>query len=194
MPIDKIIEKIVTESRDKAQSIIDQAKSRAEMTIRDARLRLEDQKNTRIRKAHDDLVNEKQRKIALAKLESRKKILQSRSHILDECFSLALKRLMELKGTELDKWIAKVLEDFVPHESLEIIVRDKDRDQFERILSSLWGASFGKFCSVKSSPDFQQGGFFIRMKRMELDFTFNHILYAIRPEIEQEVMKILFPQ
>jgi hypothetical protein len=58
----------------------------------------------------------------------------------------------------------------------------------------LWGASFEKYCVMKTDADFSGSGFILRTKRMEFDFSFEHIIDAIRPGIEQEVFKILFPQ
>jgi vacuolar-type H+-ATPase subunit E/Vma4 len=194
MAIEKIIEKIISESRGKAQSIIDQANSQAEKIIEDGKTLLEEEKEKKIKKSYDDLENEKQRKLALAKLESRKKTLQTRCDILDECFNRALKELMKLEGESLEKLIANILNGFVPKDSSEIIVREMEKDKFAQILSSIWGASFVKFCVMKTDPNFPGGGFILRTKRMEYDFTFKQIIDSIRPKIEREVIKILFPQ
>lgn len=194
MAIEKIIEKIISESKSKAKSIIDQAESKAQKLVEDARLRLGEEMDRRIKRSFEDIENEKQRKIALAKLESRKIILQTRCDILEGCFNQALKEMMDLEGKTLEKLVANILQGYVPVKSCEIIVKEGEKDKFAQILSSLWGDSFGKYCFIRADSNFSGSGFILRTKRVEFDFTFERIMDSIRPTIEQEVIRILFTQ
>lgn len=192
MAIEKIIEKIISESEIKAQSIVSQAESQAQKVIEDGKSRAEEEKEKKIKKSQEDLENEKQRKLALAKLESRKKILQTKCDILEECFNRTLKEMRNLEGESLRKLILNILNGFVPVDSCDITVQEKEKDKYAHILSYIWGFSFMKFCVIKVDPNFSAGGFIIRTKRMEYDYTFKHIVSTIRPKIEREVIDIFF--
>jgi vacuolar-type H+-ATPase subunit E/Vma4 len=194
MSLEKIIDKILNDSRAKADVIIEEARAEADRILAKGREKARSEKDNKIKESLEKLQNEKQRKIALAKLESRKKILKARCDLIDVVFSKAIEQLKSLKGENLRLFIQKLLGDFRPTQLCDVIVHAPESDKYTLLLSSLWGAAFTKFCRMKPSDTPLGGGVIIKSERMEYDCTFARLVNEERQNLEQDLVKILFPE
>jgi len=193
MAIEKIIEKIISESKSRAEEIIAEAQRQARDISDAEQAKAEVLKEKKIEKSTVDFENEKNKRIALSKLEARKKILQVRCDLVDECFDSALKQLNNLQGGQLRKLVLKLLENFVPEHPCEVIVYEPEKDKYSSLLSDIWKDAFDRHCRVVATTSRMGGGFILRTKKMEYDCTLTRIVQEIKPRIEQEVVSLLFP-
>jgi len=196
MALEKIIDKILSETRKEADSIIEEAGREADGILEQGRKQADAKKDALLSNALDRMKSEKFRNIALAKLESRKAILKARCELVDRVFALAEKQLNELAdsgGGDLKRLMENLIGGFVPEEPCEIIVFEPESDKYTLLLSSLWGDAFTMHCRISPVKGAIGGGIILRTKRMEYDCTFSRMIAEKRQQLEQHVVRILFP-
>ena len=194
MALEKIIKKILSEGKAEAQSILDSAHKEAQEIISQEEQKTKEKKDIQIREAHEGFLREKQKNLALAKLESRKKILQSRLSLLDEVFARAEEELCALRSDGHRKLIQNLLSGFQPDAPCDIFVNEPDVDKYTLLLSTLWGVAFTKFCKVIPLEKSIKGGFILRTRAIEFDCTYEHLIRERRQNLEQEVAALLFSE
>jgi len=194
MALEKIIGKIREETRKEAESLVAKARAEEQDIISRGSEKAGKEKEKRIQEARDRFQNDQLRTIALASLEARKGILKTRAEIMDLVFEKALEHLRSLGMDEHRKLIQGLLDGFIPQAPCDIFIHEPDKDRYSLILSQIWGAVFIKFCKFMTVKKSLGGGFILKTPGMELDCTFPNLLKEKRSSMEQEVVKILFPQ
>jgi len=194
MPLQKIIDKILQEARAEAEGILDAARAEAKAIETAGKAEAEKQKAQKIANAADSLKSEKLKNLALLNLEMRKSILKTRRDMMDEVFDKSVQELEQLRAESQRKLIQKIVGNFIPTETCEIIVAADEIDKFTLLLSSLWGVVFTKFCKVTPSKKSIGGGFIIRTRGLELDCTYERLINEQRQQLEFDVAQILFPE
>ena len=192
MALQKIIDKILSHSREEAERLKAEARAEADKIIEQGREDARAEKDSRLRNAREKMENNKRRRLALANLESRKKILNLRCSMIDEVFDQVVLRLNELKGERLRKLVTGLLGDFVLEAECEVHCKKSEIDKFTLLLSSLWGEKFTRYCKVRGVEGDIGGGFILRSHKMEYDCTFKSLVMEKRESLELEVSKILF--
>jgi V/A-type H+/Na+-transporting ATPase subunit E len=192
MPLSNIIDKIMADSKSEADSIIEEANRLAEEIISKGKKQAELEKEKKIEDARKRFETDKLRKIALTKLDARKKILKARCNLLDEAFSRAKSKIGKIRTDSMRNLIQKALAGFKPKIACEVIVHEPDRDKFTLLLSTLWGAAFSRYCRVSTVDKSIGGGFFLRSGNVEYDCTFNRLVSERRLSLEKDVAAILF--
>ncbi len=194
MAIEKIIDMILSEAREKARAI--QEAGEAEVANIAARGRADaDAEHARILDvARQQFESEKRRNLALSGLESRKKILQERCRLVDQAFAEALTALQKAGVEAHKKLIRSVLGDFKPQEPCEILLNRKDLDEYTVLLSTLWGVSFTKYCKVTPLDKQIGGGFLLRTEKIEYDCTWQRLVLEARSRLELKASRILFEE
>ncbi len=194
MALQKIIDKILAESKTEADAIVADAHQKAEQILSDARSRAEAEKERRIKEAAGKFEDARRRQIALAKLEARKKILQARCDLIDVAFSRASDAVNQIPTETQRKLVENLLGDFKPDAPCEVIVYAPELDKYTLLLSTIWGVAFTKFCRVTLLKKSIGGGFILRTRRIEYDCTYARLISEKRQALELEVAKILSPE
>jgi len=193
MALQKIIDKIFSESKDEAERILSSARKEADEILNAGKKSAEEEKSRLINEAAEGFKSERQRKIAIANLEMRKKVLQSRCNLMDEVFQKATEEVENLRAESHRALVQNIIGDFRPDTHCEILVFESDADKYTRLLSTLWGEAFTMFCKVVPLKELIGGGFIVRTKKIEIDCTYVHLIRENRQRLEQDVAKILFP-
>lgn len=194
MALQNIIDKILSESRKKADQLNAEAGKAANDILEKGRIKAESEKEDMIRIARAKMDDDRRRRLALANLESRKQMLATRCNQISDVFVRVRRELQDIKGENLKKLIKGLLDGFVPVSSSEIICRKDDVDKYTFVLSSIWGAAFTRYCNMKGVDDDLGGGFILRSHRIEYDCTFKRMVQEKREILEAEVVKTLFPR
>ena len=194
MPLEKIIERILRDGRSQADAILSVGREEAEKILAHGRKQAANRKQEMIRSAKTRLTTEKERKIALARLEARKQSLQARCELIDLVFSRTLQTISDLKPDEHRQLFQNLIGDFVPSEPCEIIVHAPEQDKYTLLLSSLWQTAFTRFCQMNAVEESIGGGIIIRTSLMEYDCTFKRLVEENRKSLERKVIEYLFPK
>ncbi len=195
--VDKIKEKILRDSEEKAAEIIASAKTQADEIHKKAQATAA-AKATDLQKKAENEVSDKKRIInSMAELEIRNQILNAKQNIIEKVFAAALDKLSSMEINEYKSLLKAMMLKAVISGEEEVILSQRDKE--------LLGAGFvseanallsqnGKLGALKLSNDAAniKGGFLLRSKGMEINNSFEALLKMHRDDIEPKVAELLF--
>jgi len=194
---EKIKAKILADAEEKARQIEEQARQEAR-DITDRALKEAEIKRMEIlSKAEAEGEEAYRRLISVAGLEARKEILKTKQDMVEEAFTKAIQKITGLPDNEYQEMLEIMIAGAASDGTGEILLSDRDRkrvdgnfaDNINRRLKAA-----GKNGKVALSGEIIQtvGGFVLRYGEMEINGTFEIVLDMLRPQIENEVVNILF--
>jgi V/A-type H+-transporting ATPase subunit E len=194
---DKIKSKIMEDANARAMQIEEQAKAEAEDIVNRALREAELKEAEILKKAESDGMNVYKRMLAVAELEGRKSTLGAKQDMITLAFKKALEKLCALPDNEYQR----LIEDMAVKSAItgdgEILLSEKDTKRMnaefiENINRRLKDTGKDGRLSLSKQTIRTDGGFILKYGEMEINGTFDILFGAIRPELEQEVVKILF--
>lgn len=194
---DMIKAKILEDARKKAAETEEQARREAQVILKDASDEAERKTNDILMKAEADSQEVYRRLLAAAGLEGRKEILRAKQEMVEAAFQGALEKFANLPDTEYRKLIENMVVCAASKGSGEILLSEKDsrrigKDFLSKVNGRLKAA--GKDGKLVLSKDTirSKGGFILRSGDMEVNGTLEILFTTLRPELENEVVRILF--
>lgn len=198
MSLEKIIDKINADAKQKADQIILEAKQKADQIIQqsmeEARLR----KEAILSQAKQNALDREKRVLQMAHLSGRKAILAEKQKAIHFVFNSALNRLAGLNPGKYRQIIRHMLLKAVKSGREEIIMSAKDR----KILDQDWLRGFNKEVAkdkgipgeLKFSRETRdiKGGFILRDGQIEINSSFEAILKYNHNELESNVATAFF--
>jgi V/A-type H+/Na+-transporting ATPase subunit E len=195
--IDRIKEQILQDSQAKANSILDDAKKQALELIEKANVNAR-QKSEEIQKKASSDASEKLRiSRSMLELEMRKDILSTKQQLIEEVFQKALDSLSKMENNEYEAILYKLIVDAVETGEEEILLSKHDKNRLPGDFSNKLNqvlVQAGKKGNLKLSDEARDimGGFVLKTKGVEINYSFEALLRMDRDEIEPEVAAILF--
>jgi len=194
---EKIKAKILADAEEKARQIEEQARQEAR-DITDRALKEAEIKRMEIlRKAEAEGEEAYRRLISYAGFGVKKEILKTKQDMVEEAFTKAIQKITGLPDNEYQEMLEIMIAGAASDGTGEILLSDRDRkrvdgnfaDNINRRLKAA-----GKNGKVALSGEIIQtvGGFVLRYGEMEINGTFEIVLDMLRPQIENEVVNILF--
>ncbi len=128
--IQRVVEDILREGRRKADEIVERAKKEAEMILNSARIRAEEEKQTKIREAEKSGRVLKERTISEAGMRARMDFLAGRERIVDGIMEKVLRRFEEIGETaEYRGWLFdSAVRACSSIEAERVVLRANERD------------------------------------------------------------------
>jgi V/A-type H+-transporting ATPase subunit E len=197
MPLEKILEKIVQDSKEEITKILDEAKSRASQIIEEGKREAEKVAGELTRGGEENARKVKEIIVTLASLESRKRILGEKQRILGELYLEVEKRIRNLNGRDYRELVKKImLESCQTGEEL-VVIGENDRKRIDQELIESVNAELvkaGKKGKLKLSPEPASipDGFILKLGKIEINNSWENILRSLRENTEDEVIKLLF--
>lgn len=194
---EKIKAKILEDAEIKAGQILEQAEAEARQ-IREDALREAEQKKAAILEQGEANGREAYRRmLSEANLDGRKEILKVKQKLIEEAFSLAREKLCRLPDRDYQKLLENMAVKAVKNEDGEIVLSERDKKRIDRNFTENINkriSSSGRSGRLVLSEDSIEtaGGFILRYNAMEINNTFEVIFEMIKPQLENEVAKILF--
>lgn len=194
---EKIKSKIMEDANAKALQIEEQAKAEAADIVNRALREAELKEAEVLKKAEADGMSAYKRMLAVAELEGRKSILGAKQEMISLAFKTAMEKLCSLPDSEYQR----LIEDMAIKSAItgdgEILLSEKDAKRMdagfiENVNRRLKEAGKGGKLSLSKQAIRTAGGFILKYGEMEINGTFEILFGAIRPELEQEVVKVLF--
>ena len=187
MTIKNIIQKIEAETKTEVDNILQDARDEAnslragsEKAVRLGRLREQGKKRiTIMRNIH----------LSEARRTKRRTILGAKEELINDCFEQAKGQLKELKGTDYQKVIKRLLDEskaLIGANGIVTITREEDRAFITTIPN----------IKVKSDLASGLGGFIIESSdgKIVVDNTFDAILDRQKEDVRTSVANILYPE
>ncbi|MFZ5354732.1 MAG: V-type ATP synthase subunit E [Bacillota bacterium] len=195
--VEKIKEKIIKDSEDKAAEIIANAKAQAEDILKKAQSEAAHKADELVKKAEHE-INEKKRIVnSMAELEIRNELLKTKQELIEKVFVSALDKLSSMDINEYKSLMKQMMVKAVETGEEEVILSEKDRktlsESFVSEVNAMLSAN-GKLGALKLSNDTAniRGGFLLRSKGMEINNSFEALIKMHRDEIEPKVAELLF--
>ncbi len=194
---EKIKAKILEDARLKAQAVEEEAAEEARWITDEAVREAGYKKEAILKKAESDGAETYRRLLAVAGLEGRKEILRAKQDMVDAAFKSAMEKVIGLPDREYQNLLEGMAVKAATRGTGELLLSEKDLlrmdntfiDNINRILISK-----GMEGSISLSAECIQtaGGFVLKCGDMEVNNTFEILFDMLRPELENEVVKILF--
>ena len=199
MSLENILARIAGDAQKEIDRITKRATSNAEKIIREAEEESEILKAESLQGAKEEATQRKERMIAMARLDFRKRILGEKQRAIDVVFRGAIEKLCNLKDDEYRALMKRMLLSGVQTGEEEVILAQRDKT---RLTSSFIGElneelrNNEKKGNLTISEETREisGGFILRRGDVELNSTFESLLEFSRDELESEVGRLLFEE
>ncbi|NJE85538.1 V-type ATP synthase subunit E [Thermococcus sp. CX2] len=196
-----IIQEINREAEQKIQYILSEAQKEAEKIKEEARKRAEARAEWILRKAHTQAEIEKQRIIANAKLEVRKKRLAVQEALIQEVIAALRERLAELPDEEYFPMLVDLTAQAIEELGSEsVVIKSNERTlellrgRFEEFKKAL-EEKFGKNVEITlDEPISTIGGVIVETidKSVRVDNRFEARIERFESDLRAEIAKALF--
>lgn len=186
MDKESIINKIISEANQEAESIVDEAKKEIDKKVKEDLELIKDYKQKKIKEANKQAIQIKENEISNAELKARNMILEQKEKILRDTNKKIKERLYNLDGDKYVNFIMQILKNskLLDIEGAEIILPEKQREKIIKVLD-------GKFKICDEVGDFS-GGFIVKKDNIEYNYVFNTILDLEKEKFDNIIVKVLF--
>ena len=204
MSIDKITSTILAEAESEKERLLAEAQEQCDQIIKEAREKAEGISQNMVKKGNEEKEKIIERRRSVASIDAKKIILEKKQEILDQCFTGAIDRIINLPREEYIDYLVKVGVNSEMYGGL-LTFNQKEHDSVaEEVIKRLNDATddmrkekYGDFpyserfeLNPESEP--MTGGFWIRYRLTYADNTVGTQIDMIRPKIAGEVSRELF--
>ena len=184
-----IIEKILSDAREKAKEITDHVAyddAMSETATQDWIKKYLEKERAVLKKDCSDLI---ERRVTLAELDKRKLLLQTKQTAIDDVISSAHKKLCALKKADYLNFVLSLIEKYAEDGDQIVLSSDK-----VLCASDLTGASVvkSKNLTVAEKPGAFLGGVLLVGKISDKDLTFASVLEEERERLTEKITAELF--
>jgi len=128
MAIQDIVKSIIDEANEKAEKIISEYQEKAKKLISEKKLELEKKKEVEIKKIDEEANNYKMRKLQIAELEARKKILEAKQKLIEKVFENVKEKFYKMPKNEYLNFIKNKIIKYTNTGEEEIIIGTDDKN------------------------------------------------------------------
>ncbi len=195
MALEDITKRILDDAKKEAEEIVKEADSKFKQALKEEKQNLKEQEEKGQIRAKNEANEEVKRRIALARLEARNKVLQEKQELLEKAYDKALKKVKNLSKNKYKETIKKVItEKYIPEVDLIILSQDlvgRDKEKFMQELNkSLEKKGKGLSLADEIIPD--RAGFILKGKEVEINCTWEVMIKSIKEENSKTVYQLLF--
>jgi V/A-type H+-transporting ATPase subunit E len=192
MSIETITEKIRKAAGEEAEALIAKAQADRDDILGKASKQADAIRKEMEKKATQDGVLFKERKISVAELEARKLELSTKQTAITRSFALALERLSSMdQNAYVELLVKAVIEAGV--KDGELLFNQKDRASIgQRVVDEVNGKDETVKVSLSEDAIDAKGGFVLRKGSMEINATLETMVNAVKEAVTPEVVEALF--
>lgn len=195
--VDGVITKIIEDAKNQADEKLNSANQQATDILDDARQKAEEIKKNAAENAKVNAVRLEERLISMAQLEVRKKRLRAKQEIIDEAFDESVKSLLMMNDNEYIKLLTKMVTSSVSTGREQVVLTEEDRKRLgaklvKAINDVLKEKGLADEISLADKTHKSQGGVILVRGRVEINYTFDAVIFMQRNSMEEKVVEILF--
>ena len=204
MSIDKITSTILAEAEQEKERLLAEAQEQCDQIIKEANEKAEKITADMVRKGNEEKDKIIERRRSVASIDAKKITLKKKQEILDECFTGAIDRIVNLPREEYVDYLVRVgvnsemyggLLTFnqKEHDSVAEEVIQKLNEATDEMRKQKYGdRPYPERFELNPESEPMTGGFWIRYRLTYADNTVGTQIDMIRPKIAGEVSKELF--
>ncbi|NLK69497.1 MAG: V-type ATP synthase subunit E [Clostridiaceae bacterium] len=195
--MEKIKSKILEDSKRTVSHILEQAQQQAEKIKNDALKESESIRVEILDKAEAEGKEAYRRMVSTAVLEGRKELLKAKQDIIETAFISAMEKLLRLSDRDYQKLIEDMIVDAAKNEKGEILLAEQSKkrlneDFLKKINTRIASLGDGAKLVLSDESVKAAGGFILRYGEMEINSTFEIMFEMLKPELENDVVDMLF--
>ncbi|MBM3253009.1 MAG: hypothetical protein FJZ16_01995 [Candidatus Omnitrophica bacterium] len=196
MALTDITDKILSEARLKSESILKEACFEAERILEKAKAEGAKIKEEILKSAQKESARRLRSAEVSLNMNLKNSLLTEKQAVLDEVFNEAKRVIASLGQKEYRDFIRRVLLRAVKEGSEEIIISQNDKERLnENFINSINAelSRSGKKGDLKPIFDKKTfNGFIVKTRNVRIDCTIDTLLKQLRPEMQSELVRILF--
>jgi V/A-type H+-transporting ATPase subunit E len=194
---DKIINKIMDEAKVQAGGILQKAEKEAADIMQKTSEESTQKMKEAVEAAKKEAVVRKQRMLAVAELEGRKRKLEAKQEMINKSFDRALELLASKPDSEYEDLLADMVASSCNDGEGEIILSAADRkrvgkDFLSKVIAELEKKGFKSKARLSDETRDISGGFILKKGDIEINNSFETIIRMQRDELEELVVAALF--
>jgi len=194
---EKIKSRILEGARAKAAEIEEQARQEADAVMKQAEQEASLKRAEILKKAETDSQEVYRRLLSSAALEGRKELLRAKQEMVEAAFRGALERIVNLPDKEYQKLMEDMAVNAAQKNGGEIFLTERDHKRLDKeflnnVNKRLQAAGVNGKLVLSKDTIRSSGGFILKSGDMEVNSTLEILFEMLRPELENEVVKILF--
>lgn len=194
MSFERIRERIIKEAEDKASEIVENERQRLSSSLElfkeEETLKFKKLKLDREKLLEYDL----KKKIDVAKLESKRKILSEKRILLDAFFKKVEENIVNVSKDQYLLFIKKLIIKDAPKVNAFVFLNMKDLERFKKELEEFLKQEFKGSLKLSKEPADIKGGVIIKSEEFEIDDSVEAIIEEFKENNEIEIAKALFEE
>lgn len=194
--IEKITQRIDAETQAEIDKITADAREKAAQVS--AKYQAQAEKETADRKTRNEqaAAQREERLVSVAELEARKTNLAARQEMVDQAFSLALKKLCTLPDEKYIQTTVSLLAKAAPDGTGSVIFSKEKHDSIGAAAVAAANKQLGEKGKLTLSNEVRpiQGGFVLVRGRVEINCTFETLVRLQKNTMAGEAANSLFPE
>lgn len=192
MSIETITEKIRKAADEEAEALIVKAQADRDDILGKAEKQADAIRKEMEKKAAQDGVLFKERKVSVAELEARKLELGTKQTAITRSFALALERMSSMDQNAYVELLVKAVSEAGVKDG-ELLFNPKDRESIgKKVVDEVNGKDDTIKVTLAEDTIDAKGGFVLRKGSMEINATLETMVNAVKEAVTPEVVEALF--
>lgn len=192
MGIENIIQNILNEANNYANTLLKDAENTSSKIIEEANAKAQQIMNDEEKRIELEKESLKSRMVSSAELQRRKMILSTKQQGITKGFDVALKKLQEMPE---DKYISFLVEQIIkiPNCCGTILLNEKDKNKIgEKLVNIINDKLNGQKLTLSDKTINVSGGVILKSGNVEINSTFETLLNLVKDELTNDVANALF--
>lgn len=194
--LDNLISKIMSDANGKAEEIIEGAKKQEKEIINEKVSKAEKEKDEIVKKAYVEANSRKERIISNAHLSVRNRKLEAKGEVINKIYDEVLDKLNKLPQEKYLTFIKESLVSLNIQGDEEIILSNHDKYIKAQLIDEVNEElrRRGKKGEIQISSEKRDfiGGFILSKNGIEINNTFEALVFSLRDELDPDIIKIIF--
>lgn len=195
--LDNLTSKILEDSNKRVKSILDKAENEKKSIIDSKVKTAKDEAENILKKSQIEAKSKAERVISNTYLKVRNENLRAKQEIVDSVFDKAVESLNKMSKDKYLKFVKDVIGSLDIDGDEELIVSKEDAKKIDdKFLNELNNelANKGKKSQLKLSQEKRDlnGGFILYKNGIEINNSYDALVFSLRDELEQEIVSALF--
>jgi len=197
MPLDKLVERILSDARAQAERLLGEAQKEKKEILASAKREAEGRFSRKLNAISREAEEEKKQRVTMGSLDSRNEILAEKQVLMQEVFDRALQSIVELPAFDYLAMMVKSLVEVTRERGGEVLLSPRDRERVGEDLVNRANAELSKsgkegLLTLAGETREISGGFILRSEGVEVNNSIEAQINSRREELEPRVVEILF--
>ncbi len=195
MDAEQVINKIISEANQNADSIKQQAQNEVDQQNKDLQNELDDFEKQTQKMAEQAAQDKTDRMLAQSRMQNQKKILKAKVEVLDQIFSSAAEKIAQMPDDQYNSLMTNLMEKAIETGDEEVIVGKNEtriNQDFIKQLNRKLGSGYKGNLRLSSEKTDIGAGFILRRQKIQMNVSVEVLIDRVREEIEPQIVNLVF--